>query len=503
MTDRLPHLVLDALATAHWAISEDALRTMFAVAYRKAGDLEAIAAQLGRPLDHAYAVEVRDGVARLPIRGPMFRYANLFSLVSGATSYELIARDLTVAMQDPAVRAVVLDLDSPGGEVNGCAELAELIASYRGRKPLVAYVSGTGASAAYWLASACEEVVCADTAILGSLGVRMALLDTRARDRAAGVEEIEIVSSQTPRKRDDDPTTDTGRVAVQATVDALAAVFIAAVARYRGVPEASVLADYGQGGVFVGEAAVLAGLADRLGTYETLHAALAADAQRSSARPAFTALKETRMTEPAARRPDGPMAAFTEGAEVTSRVTRDVIVETGAAGRVTAVRQGTLYGVDFGAGATQWLAEDELAEATVAEPEAEPGDGEGGDAAPAARAHRLADLLARARTEGATAERERILGIEQLARPGLDALAAQAKADATCTPEAFARRALEHEAQTRRSHLAGLKADEAQLHAPAASARTPEGEGDAAQVQRILATHRAVHADRTPTQRTA
>lgn len=209
------------------------------------------------------------------------------------------------------------------------------------------------------------------------------------------------------------------------------------------------------------------------------------------------------MTAPAARRPDGPMAAFTEGAGVTSRVTRDVIVESGAAGRVTAVRQGPLYGVDFGAGATQWLAGDELAAPADAEPEAEPGDGEGGDAAPAARAHRLADLLARARTEGATAERERILGIEQLARPGLETLAAQAKSDAACTPEGFARRALEHEAQTRRSHLAGLKADEAQLHSPAASARTPEGEGAAADVQRILATHRAVHADRTPTPRTA
>jgi hypothetical protein len=159
--------------------------------------------------------------------------------------------------------------------------------------------------------------------------------------------------------------------------------------------------------------------------------------------------------------------------------------------------------VDFGAGAYEWLAEDELAAPADAEPEAEPGDGEGGDAAPAARAHRLADLLARARAEGATAERERILGIEQLARPGLEALAVQAKADATCTPEGFARRALEHEAQVRRSHLAGLKADEAQLHAPAASARTPEGEGAAADVQRILATHRAVHADRASTQRTA
>ncbi|MBK6423883.1 MAG: hypothetical protein IPF77_17060 [Gemmatimonadetes bacterium] len=114
MTDRLPHLVLDALATAHWAISEDALRTMFAVAYRKAGDLEAIAAQLGRPLDHAYAVEVRDGVARLPIRGPMFRYANLFSLVSGTTSAGSSRATSQVAM-DPSVGRVVLDLDGPGG----------------------------------------------------------------------------------------------------------------------------------------------------------------------------------------------------------------------------------------------------------------------------------------------------------------------------------------------------------------------------------------------------
>src|SRR5690606_27712141 len=111
---------------------------------------------------------------------------NLFTRVSGATSTELLARDFQIALESPAVRAILFAVDSPGGEANGISELSDLIFEARGRKPMVAHVSGTGASGAYWIASSADEVVTADTGIVGSIGVILRILDTRQADAKAG-----------------------------------------------------------------------------------------------------------------------------------------------------------------------------------------------------------------------------------------------------------------------------------------------------------------------------
>jgi signal peptide peptidase SppA len=250
-------------ASIPWAISQEWLTAILQIANREGDGPEAVAARLGRPLDNTRKVAMRDGVAVVPVVGPVFRRANLFSEVSGATSTEVLALDLTRALEDPAVEAIVLDIDSPGGEASGIHELAEMIASARGQKPLVAYVGGTGASAAYWIAAAADEVVLDRTARVGSIGVVMALPNPDAK--SAG--EIEIVSSQSPRKRPD-VRTESGRAVVQSTVDAMAQVFVETVARYRDTTVEKVLSDFGAGGVLVGEAAVEAGMADRLGSLE-------------------------------------------------------------------------------------------------------------------------------------------------------------------------------------------------------------------------------------------
>jgi hypothetical protein len=83
----------------------------------------------------------------------------------------------------------------------------------------------------------------------------------------AGFKEMQIVSSQSPRKRLD-PDSQEGRNQIQQTVDSLAEVFISAMARNRGVTVEKVLSDFGGGGVLVGRAAVDAGLADKLGSFE-------------------------------------------------------------------------------------------------------------------------------------------------------------------------------------------------------------------------------------------
>lgn len=510
MTTRVPMRVLDALMASRWAMDEDYLRTMLAVVHRES-DLQAIERELGRPLEHTYAVTVRDGVASLPVTGPMFRYANLFTAISGATSYEVLATDLGAAMSDPAVRAVVLNIDSPGGDVNGCAELAQLIASFRGQKPIIAYVSHLGASAAYWLATAADRIVANETAIVGSIGVRFAVVDTSARDQANGVRRFEIISSQTPKKNDMDPATESGRASAQRLADSLAEVFIARVAEYRGVSEAMVRDNYGQGGVFVGRAALAAGLVDEIGTYEGVLAALADGGGRSPGR-RFTAHMERRM--PDTTQTPAPKAQFETGARVKAAVAKTVTVEAGAVGEVLEVSAGPAYAVRFPGGDFRWMAEAELEAATdnaedptpadtPADPPAQPEAAAATPApAPEAPAEPTVKSSAELVAEARAAERDRILGIEKLARPGMEKLVAQAKADPDCTPEAFARMALEADAQRGRTHLASLKADEDQLQAPRAQAVVPGADsGPQADASRILTTYRRHHPSRADAQR--
>jgi signal peptide peptidase SppA len=254
-----------------WAMTREALETVIAIAQRENHSPEAVAAELGRPLVNTRTVTVRDGVARIPFCGPLFRYANLFTEVSGATSYEMVATDFTRAVNDPAIGAIVLAIDSPGGEVNGVSELAALVYGARGKKPIMAHVSGFGASGAYWIAAAADEVITSDTGVLGSIGVEMTVVEED--EQQDGYQQLTFRSSQSPQKNAD-TRTPAGAEQVQALVDELGAVFVSAVARYRGVSEEKVLADFGQGGLLVGKAAVKVGMADRVMTAEQVHAML-------------------------------------------------------------------------------------------------------------------------------------------------------------------------------------------------------------------------------------
>lgn len=255
--------VWNKAADEPWAITSSALATILDIAARQNAPPEAVAAKLGRELQNSYRLEMRDGIAVLPVVGPLFRYANLFTQVSGASSYELLAKDFTQAVENPDVKAIVLNIDSPGGEVNGCAEFADMIHEARGVKPIIAYASGDAASGAYWIAAAADEIVVSKTSALGSIGVVGVYRGNKGEDA------VEVVSSQSPYKRLD-PDTDDGRARLQKRIDAMADVFVDAVAKYRGVASSHVQNHYGSGDVFIGDAAVKQGLADRIGSFEKL-----------------------------------------------------------------------------------------------------------------------------------------------------------------------------------------------------------------------------------------
>lgn len=370
--------------------------------------MQSLAAEYGQPLDDETRATVRDGVAIIPVVGPLYHRADGIHDVCGCSSYEQIARDIGAvreARERGEVHSALFEFDSPGGEVAGVAECSDLIRSLAGEMPAHAYVANLACSAGYWLASATSRIHVARTSLLGSIGVVAAY---RARGKE-GV--IEIVSSQSPKKRPD-VRTDEGRAQVLGTLDALAEVFVDAVAEHRGVSPDVILADFGQGDVFVGQRAIDAGLADAVGSFE------------------------------------GVLAELAEHTPASHR-------GTPAAGGTISTQEAPMAGT-----ATEPAANVQPAPQT---------------AETLAAAH--PELIAGIRTAAATAERERIFGIQGLTIAGHESLVAECAKDPAVTVEMAAVRLVQAqqaagaaaesaEATARRRHLDALKADEDGLDAP-------------------------------------
>lgn len=257
--------IAQAITSTPWAITEDALQQIIAIASRE-GDLQAVAMRRAEKLPAASRAGIRGNIATLNLIGPVVRYANLFSDISGATSLQVFATDFQAALDNPDVKAILLNVDSPGGMASGVAEMASAIKA--ASKPVWAYIDELGASASYWLPAAASRVVASKTALVGSIGVVSSVRSS------ANPDVLEIVSSRAPRKRMD-VNSDEGRGAIQQIVDNLESVFVADVAKYRGVAEDKVIADFGQGGLVFAPDALAAGMVDAIGSYEQTLAELA------------------------------------------------------------------------------------------------------------------------------------------------------------------------------------------------------------------------------------
>ena len=364
--ERMPaRRALAWIQTQRWYMQPEWVQTMRSMAQRAhTPDFEAVLAKQTQRLDRSERALVRDGVAIVPVLGPIFRYANIFTEYSGAESIEILAQDFQAALDNHAVSKIVLHVDSPGGQVNGTSELGALIREGSQKKEVFAYVGGLGASAGYWLASSAPRIVIGDTAMLGSIGVVTGMFTDDDENF------IEIVSTQSPGKRPDVRTTE-GRAQIQAEVDALADVFVKTVARNRGVTAEKVLAEFGKGGILIGQAAVDAGMADSIGSLEGLLAELAGPAasKRNSHRSSSMSTKKGPVTVASTAELN---AAFANG-----HVLEEISVKDFSADIASARTEG-----------------EKKAKADVTQ------------------------QVAAARTESATAERERIKGVQAAGLPG-------------------------------------------------------------------------------------
>lgn len=410
-----------AAASEPWAITETWLQTILDIAARdQKDDIEAVVAKVGRPMNNTRTVTVRDGVATIPVAGPMFRYANMFTEISGATSIDVLAKEFAVAVSDPSIKSIILNMDSPGGQVNGTAEFADMIYAARSVKPVIAYVDGSANSAAYWLASAASRIVVGKTATVGSIGV----IGTVTSDKPVeGSGTYQFISSQSPHKRVDPATTE-GAARLQTHIDQLASIFIADVARGRGTTPENVAASYGGGGVMLPVDALAAGMIDEISTYENLLQALASGTPgRVAHSPKVNAKEIPSMTDTSVAAP------------VTPEITAAFITEG------------------------------------------------------------YADIAASFRAEGAKAERDRLAGIDAVALPGLEKIAAECKADINCTPEAAAVKMVLAAKEPGTAYLAAQRVNDAGLPviAPAVDA-APAAEAEAARIANLPLKDRLEHA---------
>lgn len=270
---KICHRVLSFIDKTPWAIKPDALERIISIANRSYSDPNLVAAIKAEQSLLIPESNDNNEIAIIDVIGSIFARANLFTEVSGAVSLEALERQLDTALYDDSIKAIILRIDSPGGEVTGTHEFANYLDEACEIKPIVAYVHGMACSAAYWIASATSHIYVDKTATLGSIGVVAAWTDDSKARTAAGLTDYEVVSSQSPKKRLD-PKLDDGRAELQKQIDGLADIFIDDVAAFRDVSRDKVLSDFGQGSTFLANEAITLGMADEISSLRDVIAEL-------------------------------------------------------------------------------------------------------------------------------------------------------------------------------------------------------------------------------------
>lgn len=208
-------------------------------------------------------------VAVVPLYGVMNQRMNMMAAMSGGTSTEQFAKALREQVNNPQVKAVIIDVDSPGGSVYGTDELAQEIYSMRGSKPIIAVANSGMFSAAYYAMSQADEIVVTPGGELGSIGVYMVHVDASAAYEQEGYKPTVIRAGKYKAEGNPyEPLGDDAQAEFQAQVDRYYDMFLKAVARGRGVTVDKVRSQYGEGRIFGAKDAVSRGMADRVATLD-------------------------------------------------------------------------------------------------------------------------------------------------------------------------------------------------------------------------------------------
>lgn len=224
------------------------------------------------------AWDAGDGIAVLPIVGPLMRRASWLTDACGFPTYQDITDTLVELAMTGSVRGILLDIDSPGGEANGCFDTAEFIRKFSPQTgiPIWAIANEEACSAAYAMASSAKVIWVPRTGEVGSIGVICAHIDQSGWDAAKGFKWTYVFAGeQKSAFNPHEPLTATALQDAQRDVDKLYGMFVAQVAKFRGIGPDAVRGTRAR--IFRGTEAVKVRLADRVGTFDECLNAFAAE----------------------------------------------------------------------------------------------------------------------------------------------------------------------------------------------------------------------------------
>jgi signal peptide peptidase SppA len=211
-------------------------------------------------------------IAVIPMVGIISHRMSGMTSMSGpgvGASIQKLRAQFNQAMDDDSCKAIVFDVDSPGGAVDGVPELANEILSARSYKRTIAVVNSMCCSAAYWLASAANEMVCTVSGIAGSIGVYVTHQDESKALENEGIKVTLIKAGKYKAEgNSSEPLQDEARASLQSKVDAYYKLFVNAVAQNRGATQTAVRDGYGQGRSLLASDALRQNLVDRVGTLD-------------------------------------------------------------------------------------------------------------------------------------------------------------------------------------------------------------------------------------------
>ena len=257
----------------------------------------------------------------LPLYGLITQRSNWMSYWFGGTTTESFTLALRQALADPNVTAIVIDVDSPGGSVAGVDELASEIFAARSKKTIIAISNTLNASAAYYLSSQASELYVMPSSLTGSIGVYNTHQDISGYLDQMGIKMTLISAGRFKVEGNGyEPLTPDAQAAFQKLVDGYYAQFVAAVARGRKTKVTAVKSGFGEGRVVMAAEAVELGMADKIGTLDTVLARFGV--QRTSS-DSFQSEAETATPEANGETVPAPEAAKKKDAEDNDPVTDD------------------------------------------------------------------------------------------------------------------------------------------------------------------------------------
>jgi signal peptide peptidase SppA len=258
--------------TAHmWALHPDALAALMRWTHGELGDPKALAASFPSLAAVKPAKASTGAIAVIPVQGVLSNRADVFSEIFGWGTYQGLTMAVQAAMGDPSISTILLDIDSPGGEVTGCMELCAELMAAREKKPVLAIANSFAASAAYWIGSQASNFWVTPSGELGSIGVYAMHTDFSKMLEQDGVTVTFIQAGKFKTECNQyQPLGADAQARVQAEVDSFYEDFVRAVAAGRKTTMKAVRSDMGEGRMMRAEPAKAAKMVDRIGTMQDL-----------------------------------------------------------------------------------------------------------------------------------------------------------------------------------------------------------------------------------------